>query len=123
MVYPLTSMRIAAALIAIAALLAVPGFAGTEPETAAAAKTAIRLGDNFFKPARKAVRRGTLVRFRWIGRNRHNVTKRRGPGRRFKSRTTRRRGVNFSKRFRKRGTYRLICTIHPTEMRLKLRVR
>lgn len=108
------------ALLTLAALAAVPALGGT---AAAAPKATVLLGDNFFKPARKTVRRGTKVRFRWIGGNPHNVTKRRGPGRRFKSRTTRRRGVNFAKRFRRRGTYRLICTVHPREMRLKLRVR
>ena len=33
------------------------------------------------------------------------------------------RGVNLAKRFNKAGTYRIICTIHPEEMRLKLTVK
>jgi len=107
-------------LTAIAAIAALPSLAGT---AAAAPTTTVKLGDNFFAPAKKTVRRGTKVRFKWIGRNPHNVTKRRGPGPRFASRTTSARGVNFAKRFKKRGIYRLICTIHPGEMRLKLTVR
>lgn len=108
------------ALIAIAALAALPALGGT---AMAAPKTTVKLGDNFFSPAKKTVRRGTKVRFKWTGDNPHNVTKTRGPGGRFASRTTSRDGVNFAKRFKKRGVHRMICTIHPEEMRLKLVVR
>jgi hypothetical protein len=44
-------------------------------------------------------------------------------GRDFASERTSEPGVNFKKRFRKRGRYKLICTVHPDEMRLRLRVR
>lgn len=105
------------ALIAIAALVAIPapgGVAGTAPATT------VKLGDNFFKPAKKTVSKGTKVRFKWIGNRRHNVTKVSGPGGAFASQTTSEDGVNFAKRFGKAGTYGMICTIHPTEMKLKL---
>jgi plastocyanin len=106
--------------IAALALLALPAFGGT---AMAAPTTTVKLGDNFFNPRGKVVRRGTLVRFRWVGNRPHNVVKRRGPGPRFRSRTTRRRGVNFAKRFKQRGAYKLVCTIHPRTMRLTLKVR
>lgn len=106
-------------LVATLALVAVPALAGT---ATAAPRANAFLGDNFFKPVRKVVRRGTVVRFFWAGRNVHNVTMVRGPSRRFRSQTTRRRGLNFAKRFRRPGVYLLICTIHPREMRLKLGV-
>jgi plastocyanin len=109
-----------ALLIAAIAFVALPAFGGT---AMAAPKTTVLVGDNFFKPSGKVVRRGTIVRFRWIGRRLHNVTKRRGPGQRFRSRTTRQRGVNFAKRLTRRGAYKLVCTIHPRTMRLTLRVR
>lgn len=108
------------ALIVATALLVAPAFAAP---VQAAPKTTVLLGNNFFKPAKRTVRRGTIVRFRWLGGNPHNVTKRRGPGPRFRSRTTSRRGVNYAKRLRRRGNYLLVCTIHPREMRLRLRVR
>jgi len=108
------------ALTAVVALAAVPASGGVAQ---AAPKATVLVGDNFFKPAKRTVRRGTLVRFKWIGFKPHNVVKRRGPGRRFRSRTTSRRRVNYAKRFRRRGRYLLVCTIHPSEMRLRLRVR
>jgi len=112
--------RTTAFLIAILAFAALPAFGGM---ATAAPSATIELGDNFFKPAKRTVRRGTIVRFLWIGGNPHNVKKARGPGPRFKSRTRSRRGINFAKRFRQRGNYLLVCTIHPRKMRLRLRVR
>jgi plastocyanin len=81
----------------------------------------IRLKDNFFAPSKKTVVKGTTMRFKWTGINAHNVVKASGPGGRFASRTTWRRGVNFARKFRKAGTYRLICTLH-SGMELKLKV-
>jgi plastocyanin len=104
------------AIVAVAALTALGGTAGAAP------KTTITLGDNFFSPSSKTVRRGTKVRFKWVGRNRHNVTKASGPGGGFASRTTRSRGVNFAKKFKRGGTYSLVCTIH-AGMGMTLRVK
>ena len=109
-------MRTAVALIAIA-ILATLGLAGT-----ASAATTVTIGDNFFAPSSKTIAAGTKVRFNWTGNRRHNVKKKRGPGGAFKSVTTRSNGVNFAKTFNKTGVYRLICTIHPEEMKLKLTV-
>lgn len=106
--------------IATLALIAWLSLAGP---AMAAPKTTISLGDNFFAPSSKTIASGTKVRFKWIGAKRHNVKKTRGPGAGFKSRTTRARGVNFAKRFDRSGVYRLICTIHPERMRLRLTVR
>ena len=107
------------ALMAIVALVALPGLTGIAQP---APTVTVKLGDFFFKPSHKTVRRGTKVRFEWIGNNPHNVVKTRGPGGRLRSRITSKRGVNFVRRFTKRGTYRLICTLHPW-MKMRLRVR
>lgn len=107
------------ALVAIAALVALPGFAGVAQP---APTITVKVGDFFFKPGQKTVRRGTKVRFKWVGNSPHNVVKTRGPGGRLRSRITSKRGVNFVRRFTKRGTYRLICTLHPW-MKMRLRVR
>lgn len=106
-------------LMAIVALVAFPGFGGIAQP---APTVTVKVGDFFFKPGNKTVRRGTKVRFEWVGNSRHNVVKTRGPDGPIRSRTTSRRDVNFVKRFTKRGTYRLICTLHPW-MRMSLRVR
>jgi plastocyanin len=87
----------------------------------AAPTQTIKLKDNFFAPSKKTVKRGTTVRFKWAGFNPHNVVKASGPGARFASRTTWRRGVNFKKKFKKVGAYRLVCTLH-SGMELNLTV-
>jgi plastocyanin len=94
-------------LIALAAVAALALFGGT-----AGAATTVTLGDNFFSPSKKTIGKGTKVKFKWVGNRRHNVTKASGPGGGFASRTTKSRGVNFAKKFRRAGTYRLVCTIH-----------
>lgn len=90
---------------------------------ATAGKKTVKLGDNFFSPASLTVKKGTLVRFKWIGQNDHNVVKKKGPGKGFASTTTADPGIHFRKRFKKTGRYKIFCTIHPDEMKLKLRVR
>jgi plastocyanin len=113
-----TRTLLTVAVLTVAALtLAFAGVAGAGGDT-----TTVRLGDNFFQPDSKKVAKGTKIRFKWTGEEEHNVTKKRGPGRSFASETTSATGVNFKRTFRKRGTYRLICTVHPDDMKLKVEV-
>jgi plastocyanin len=79
---------------------------------ATAGKKTVKLGDNFFAPPSLTVKKGTLVRFKWIGENDHNVVKKKGPGKSSASTTTDAPGIHFKKRFKKTGNYKLICTIH-----------
>lgn len=109
--------------IALATILTALLAASLAPTGSAAAATTITVGDDFFAPSSKTVAAGTKVRFKWIGGgDRHNVKKTQGPGGAFKSQTTSAAGVNFARTFSQVGTYRMICTIHPEEMRLKLTV-
>ena len=105
--------------LALIAALAV----GPVPASAGKGSTKVKVGNNFFSPKKKTVSRGTTVKFKWSGGAPHNVTKTRGPGGDFRSRTTSKSGVNFKKKFKRRGTYKMICTIHPDSMKLKLQVR
>lgn len=88
----------------------------------AAAATTVTVGNNFLAPTEKTVQRGTKVNFKWVGGELHHIVKSKGPGGEIKSPSTSKRGVNLAKRFEKAGTYRFLCTFHPTEMRLKLTV-
>ena len=49
------------------------------------------------------------------------MTKKQGPGGGFASETTRSNGVHYTKKFKKSGTYKLICTVHD-EMKMKVEV-
>lgn len=106
--------------IAVTALLAAvlaPGvLARGEPEAT------ITVGNNFLSPAQKTIAAGTKLEFRWVGGERHHIVKTKGPGGDIHSPATGQRGVNLAHTFNKRGSYRFICTFHPTEMHLNLTV-
>lgn len=105
--------------IAIAGLLLAVALA---PAGAAPRPKTVKVGDNFFAPDSLRVRQGTMVRFRWVGVEQHNVVKSSGPGRYFQSNKAKGPGVHFKHRFKQPGRYRLICQLHQ-EMTMKLRVK
>lgn len=98
--------------------------AGSASEAVRGAATTVKVGNNFFSPTGKTIGRGGTVRWVWSGGRPHNVVGRTSGGRViFRSRRTARRGYTFRHRFRSRGRYRVICTIHPARMRMTVRVR
>ena len=105
----------------VSAVMLAPGGAGAG-SVDIAKTTKIKLGDNFYKPNARSVKKGTRVRFKWTGSNTHNVTLKKGPGKKFKSGETSTKGINLVRKFKKRGTYKIVCTIHPAEMKLNLKV-
>jgi plastocyanin len=106
---------IALTMSGLAALAIAAAGAGAD----VASKRTVDLGDNFFDPDKLSISSGTKVAFNWVGDKKHNVTKKRGPGGGFASETTRSNGVNYTKKFKKAGTYKLICTVHE---KMKMRV-
>jgi plastocyanin len=81
--------------------------------------TSVRLGDNFFTRGAVKIKRGSAVRWTWSRtENQHNVTSKKGD--RFRSKTGK--SGSFTHVFRKRGTFTIICTKHPAQMRMKVRV-
>jgi Tol biopolymer transport system component/plastocyanin len=63
------------------------------------------------------VRAGSVVGWAWRGNESHNVTVRRG-AERFQTRT--KAGGMFAHRFTRRGTYRIVCSLHSPGMGMKL---
>ncbi len=114
----MTRARLALAIALVGSLAIVATFAGM---AGARAATTIQVGDDFFSPTEKTVKSGTKVRFKWIGEDKHNVVKKRGPGGDFGSGSTDAPGVNFAKKFKRKGKYRIICTLHD-DMKMRLKV-
>ena len=83
------------------------------------AATSVRVDDDVFRPGSLTIRAGTTVVWRWVGDNPHNVTVTRGP---VKFRSSTKSSGRFSKRMRRGGRYRIVCTVHPG-MDMTLRVR
>jgi len=86
---------------------------------AAARTKSVKVGDNFFKPKSVSVSKGTTVKWKWVGSDAHNVTVRRGP-RIFRSAL--KSSGTFQRKMRRRGTYKIVCTVHAPDMRMTLRV-
>ncbi|HET7429357.1 MAG TPA: plastocyanin/azurin family copper-binding protein [Gaiellales bacterium] len=103
------------AALAAAALLAVPASAGTRT---------IHVGDTWFgKPGNVTVtvRKGTKVTWLWVGHKPHTVTVSRGP-QKFSSPVYGPPGSRYTHRMTRRGTYKIYCQVHPSAMRMTLKV-
>ena len=109
-----------AALGAAAAASAAPALAGSTPSRS------VEVADNYFAPTRLTVKKGTRLVFRWpaANYNRHDVALNSAPRgvRRWNS-PLRTSSYTYRRTLRKAGTYKIICTLHPTQMRLTVRVR
>jgi len=93
----------------------------SSPARTAAAKR-IAVDDDYFSPRSTRVRRGGLVTFVWRGERRHDVLFTSAP-RRAKPKNCRlQRTGRCTRRLRKAGTYRYLCTLH-ANMTGKFRVR
>lgn len=115
------NMRKTIALLGAVAIVAAVAFA---PSAATAGSpVTVKVKDNKFKPNGLTVKKGTVIKFRWVRtRAPHNVTKASGPGKNFQSKTTKKKGVNFKKRFNRAGNYLLVCSVHDgMDMNLKVR--
>jgi plastocyanin len=108
-------MRILLLGLAAALLFAAPAVAATRT---------VRIGDDWYVrdgyPRTVSVTKGTTVRWRWVGDDDHNVSVRRGP---VTFRSDLKRSGAYSRKMRRKGTYRIICTIHQPDMRMTLKVR
>jgi plastocyanin len=95
------------------------------PAVSALASTPTRkvtVGDNFFSKKKLTIKRGSRVTWVWHSFGiPHNVTVTSGPAK-FHSRRLQTSG-SFSHLFKKKGTYHLICTLHPTQMKETITVR
>jgi plastocyanin len=101
--------------LAVAAIAVATTAAAAIPSGAA---TIVRVDDDVFRPGTVRVSKGATVRWRWVGDSPHNVTVRRGP---VKFRSGTKRDGTYTRTMRTRGTYRIVCTVHPG-MDMTLRV-
>lgn len=103
-------MRKYTALLAVialaAALIATQAFAATT-------STTWKVGVN--KTVK--IRKGGTVKWVWGDGSPHNV---KGPG--FKSKVLTGKGKTYSHRFGSKGTFKIICQIHPTTMKTVVKV-
>jgi plastocyanin len=101
-----------AATVAVTAvsITAIPALAATKSVT---------VKDNSFSPTSLTIKKGTKVKWTWKGRAPHNVTVTSGP---VKFHSATQTSGSFSKKFSKKGTYTIVCTIHAPGMKMKVKV-
>lgn len=88
-----------------------------------AAPTKVLVRDNFFKPKKVKIKKGSKVRWRWRGSNPHNVALRKPGSRKVVKRSALKTSGRFTYRFRRAGKWRAVCDVHPTTMRMRIIVR
>lgn len=108
-------MRKLALSTAVAAvLLAVP---------ATAATPVVKVKDNFFKPKKVTIKKGGKVTWRWKGSNPHNVALKKPGSSKVSKRSAIKSSGHFTYKFRRAGTWKVLCEVHPTQMRMKVVVK
>ena len=85
-----------------------------------AATTEVKLKDNFFKPDRVEITKGDKVLWRWKGSNLHNVTGMKPGSDDIAFTSDFMTHGKYSHRFRKVGTWKILCENHPRKMRMKV---
>jgi plastocyanin len=102
-------MRKVTALVAVvavvAAVFAVQAFAATTVSWHVGTNKTVK------------IKKGGTVKWVWSDGQPHDV---KGPG--FTSKTSSKKGFTFSHRFNKKGTFKIICQVHPTSMKTTVKV-
>src|SRR5688572_6343108 len=102
--------KIALSLIATAAIVPV----------AHAATVEVKVKDDFFKPKRVEINKGDSVTWRWRGSDVHKVALKK-PGSNQISRASEfKTEGKFTHKFRRVGTWRVLCETHPDDMRMRV---
>jgi plastocyanin len=91
---------------------------------AAATTKNVKVGDDYYVRAGSAptvtVKKGTTVTWNWRGSRQHNVVVQSGP---VSFQSALKRSGSYSRRMRKAGRYKIVCSIHAPDMAMTLKVK
>jgi plastocyanin len=107
MLHRKTAMWRGAVIAAVVAISSVPALASSGPQR-------VKVGDKYLRPGKITIKKGTRVQWSWHGYLAHNVTAISGPAK-FHSRSQVKGTYRHS--FTRRGTYHVVCTLHPKQMK------
>lgn len=117
-------------LVALVACLILAGAAEPARAAKAAKPKVVEVADFFFAPSAVTIRREGKVKWVWAATNveSHDVHLKQGPkGLKkkgtYSTKTTAVTNATFVKAFPTPGSYRFICTIHPTKMKMTVTVK
>jgi plastocyanin len=90
----------------------------------------VTVNDFYFAPTAVAIKKGRAVKWIWSSYNTypHDVHLKKGPAAlknksRFSTTTTAVTDARFQRTFEVPGTYKFICTVHPSEMKMTVTVK
>lgn len=111
------------AIIAVlVAAVAAPALASTAGATHPVKKARVDVNNYQFDPTHMTIKKGTKVVWTWFdGRaTRHDIAVKKGP---VKFHSRKQKSGTFSHLFNTKGTYHLICTLHPQFMTITVVVK
>ena len=126
-----TKLAAGLTVLAVSALAVALFGAAAAPAAKPAPKPKIvTVNDFYFGPSSLSIKKGTTVKWVWSELNTypHDVHLKKGPSKlkeksKYSTKTTAVTAATFKKKFETLGTYKFICTIHPTEMHLTVTVK
>jgi plastocyanin len=122
-------LRALAAVVCVAAvaLLAVSAATAQAPKQP---PVKVTVNDFYFAPTAVTIKKGRAVKWTWSSYNTypHDVHLKKGPAAlknksRFSTTTTAVTEAHFQRTFEVPGTYKFICTVHPSEMKMTVTVK
>lgn len=116
-------MRIRPLTASVAALtgsVLVVGVLAVSGSQAATTKT-VKVDDYRFTPKTLTVKNGTTVKWVWVGEAEHDVRVVRGPGADFASKVMAK--GSYRRKFTRKGTYKIDCSLHSQIMRMTVVVK
>ncbi len=118
------------AVLAAGALAVALLGAASAPAKPAPKPKVVTVNDFYFGPSSITINKGGKIKWVWSELNTypHDVHLKKGPKglkekSKYSTKTTAVTGAQFTKQFKTPGTYKFICTIHPTEMHLTVTVK
>lgn len=120
----------ALAVVFCAAAVALLGVTAASAQAPKKPPVKVTVNDFYFAPTAVTVKKGGAVKWIWSSYNTypHDVHLKQGPKGlknkgRFSTTTTAVTNASFQRAFELPGTYKFICTVHPSEMRMTVTVK
>jgi plastocyanin len=118
------------ALLAVAALAVALVGAAAAPAKPKPKPKVVTVNDFYFGPEKVTIKKGGTIKWVWSSLNTypHDVHLKKGPKSlknksKYSTKTTAVTNAHFKAKFETPGTYKFICTIHPTQMHLTVTVK
>ncbi len=125
------ALKLTVVVVAVLALSGAAAAAANAPAPAAKSKAKeVTVADFYFSPEKVTIKKGQSVKWVWSEANTypHDVHLKSGPKglkerASYSTKTTAVTDAEFEKKFTTPGTYKFICTIHPTMMHMTVTVK